>query len=612
MRAASRDAFVVHATCRPLRPNRSQDECHIRMLDFMHRWARALPSALALLLLLLAATAAMAAGPPFPDPVNDQAVYDTAGTLSAEAEIQLEELIDEIEVRTGAEIVVYTQLDSDISEDDNLGKAKALIDQWRIGRSGFDDGVVLLVGRDPDPGESRVSLFAGSGFLGAYADEDALTDIIDRSFVPSARAGDFDRATLETVQALDERMDGGGRDRLEMLRVANAGLGLIGAPLALLVSLGLAWRHWRRDGDDPELTDSPSILMAGPPAEMTPALATVVRNGTANQHSINTILAQLASTGRLSFRNLDQVSEARSDADPDPLTDPAVEVHAGAHDDRDLAPPELEAWERVRQHAGGSSLLTRDRLWQVNSLLDGSKRDLESAAVRIGWLARMPGRSITRMTAVGIGLAVLGAAAILVGISVPMSGAVLFGGALVLGGLGTAGFGQAMSQRTPQGAYVDAMLTAYRRTLRKTMDQARSFGEVIEQPEIARLADTPDKAVVWGMALGLHDEVVALLARGLEDQRQATGSPAGAYYPVWLGSSPGSSWSGAAAADMAGGVSYGSGSTFSGSAMPDIGGMFDALGSVGSTPPSSSSSSSGGGGFSGGGSSGGGGGSGSF
>jgi hypothetical protein len=167
-----------------------------------------------------------------------------------------------------------------------------------------------------------------------------------------------------------------------------------------------------------------------------------------------------------------------------------------------------------------------------------------------------------------------------------------------------------MSQRTKNGAYVDAMLTAYRRTLRKTMDQARSMGEVIEKPEIARLADTPDKAVVWGLALGLHSEVAAVLARGLEAQRQSTGSPSGAYYPLWLGSSSGSS-SAAFAGDMAGGVSYGSGSVFSGSAMPDIGGMFDALGSVGSTPPSSSSS-SGGGGFGGGGGGGGGGGSGSF
>ncbi|MBA2265854.1 MAG: TPM domain-containing protein, partial [Chloroflexi bacterium] len=407
----------------------------------MNRCARAVGAAL--VLTALAATATLAAGPPFPDPVNEQAVYDTADMLSTGAEVRLEGLIDGIETRTGAEIVVYTQPDSDITEDDNLDNAKALIDQWGIGRSGFDDGLVLLVGRDPDPGESRVSLYGGSGFLGAYANEDALTDIIDNSFVPAARAGDFDAAAISTLQALDERMDAGGRGRLELLRIANAGLGLIGAPLALVATLGLAWRRWRRDGDDPELTDSPSILMAGPPAEMTPALATVVQQGTASRHSINTILAELASTGRLTFRNLDQVSDARSDADADLLTDPAIEVHAGTHDDRQLAGPELEAWERIRQHAGGSGVLRRERLWEVDSLLDGSKHELEAAAVRIGWLARMPGPSIAAMTVLGIGIAIIGAVIILVGISVPMSGAVLFGGALVLGGIGTAGFGQA-------------------------------------------------------------------------------------------------------------------------------------------------------------------------
>ncbi len=574
----------------------------------MHRWARALPSALAIL--ACSAAAALGAGPPFPDPVDGRAVYDEADMYSAQTEATLETRIDAIEAETGAEIVVYTQHDPDISEDENLANAGALIDQWGIGRSGFDDGLVLMVALDPDPGQSRVSLFGGAGFLGAYANEDALTEIIDESFVPSARAGDFDAAVLRTVEALDERMDAGGRDRLETLRVMNAALGLVGAPLALVATLGGAWWKWRREGDDPELTDSPSILMAGPPAEMTPALATVVRNGTATGHSTNTILADLARTGRLSFHNLDQVSAARSDDDPDPLTDPAIEVHAGDHDDDELAGPESAAWERIREHAGGAGRLTRDRLWAVNSIVGRSKRELEAAAVKVGWLARMPGPSITRMVAVGVVLAVIGGGIIFVGITVPMSGAVMFGAALVLGGVGVIGFGTAMSQRTSQGAYVDAMLKAYRRTLQKTMEQARTFGEVVQQPEIARLADTPDKAVVWGMALGLHDEVASLLARGLEDQRQATGSPAGAYYPLWLGSSPGSSWSAASAGDMAGGVSYGSGSIFSGSAIPDIGGMFDALGSVGSTPPSSSSSS--GGGFSGGGSSGGGGGSGSF
>ena len=101
----------------------------------------------------------------------------------------------------------------------------------------------------------------------------------------------------------------------------------------------------------------------------------------------------------------------------------------------------------------------------------------------------------------------MAAASSTAGILIPMSGLVLVGGALVLGGLGTIGFGTAMSQRTDAGAYVDAMLTAYRRTLRKTMEQARDIGEVVKDPEVATLADTPDKAVVWGIALGLRDEV---------------------------------------------------------------------------------------------------------
>ena len=579
------------------------------MLQFMNRWARALPSALALLVLTAAAT--LAAGPPFPDPEADRAVYDEAGVLRPEVVADLEGRIDAVEAATGAEIVVYTQVDPGISEDANLAKAAALIDQWGIGRSGFDDGLVLLVGLEEDRVHGKVSLYGGSGFINQHIDEAELTGLIDSDFVPRAVDGDLGAATLDTIEAVQERM-APDTIPLTMARVANAALGLLGAPLALVVSLGGAWWTWRREGDDPELTDSPSILMAGPPAGMTPPLATVVRGGRADGHSTNTLLAELAQSGRLAFHNLDQVSDARSDADPDPLTDPAIELRPDGHDDDRLPRPQREAWAALKSLAGGSDRLSRERLWQVNAEMSRVRASLEEESVRLGWYGELPSKAIGRMSWRGIGIAVVGAGVVALGLILPMSGAVLFGAALLLGGVGTIGFGQAMSRRTSQGAYVDAMLKAYRRTLAKTMDQARTMGEVVEQPEVARLADTPDKAVVWGLALGLHDEVAALLARGLEEQRQATGSPAGAYYPLWLGSSPGSAWSGASAGDMSGGISEGSGSIFSGSAIPDIGGMFDALGSVGSTPPSSSSSSGGGGGFSGGGSSGGGGGSGSF
>jgi uncharacterized membrane protein YgcG len=576
------------------------------MLRIMHRWARALPSALALL--ALTPLVALAAGPPFPDPVDDQSVYDTAGMLDDTEIAEIEALIDGMEAEIGAEMVVYTQDAPDISEDQNLENARALVDQWGIGRSGFDDGVVLMVALDPDPGQSRVSLFGGSGFISSYASESDLQSIIDETFVPLAVGGQRDRAIVETVDEVTSRASPEAQAQLETARQINAAIGIIGAPLALVGTIGWAWWAWRREGDDPDLIDSPSILMAGPPADMTPALATVVREGRANQHTVNTLLAELASSGRISFENLDRVRGVHSDDEPDPVNDPAIVVHRDGNR-ASIAGPENEAWDNIRRLAGDEDRLTRERLWRLNSNLGPVKGTVEHDAVKLGWLARMPGPSIGRMTGLGIGIAVIGAGVTGFGIYLPMSGAVLVGAALVLGGIATIGFGRAMSQRTDAGAYVDAMLTAYRRTLRKTMEQARSMGEVVEQPEIAKLADSPDKAVVWGMALGLHDEVAAVLARGLEDQRQATGSPAGAYYPVWMGSSPSSAWSGATAT---GGLTMGSGSAFSDSAMPDIGGMFDALGSVGSSPPSSSSSSSGGGGFSGGGGGGGGGGSGSF
>jgi hypothetical protein len=192
------------------------------------------------------------------------------------------------------------------------------------------------------------------------------------------------------------------------------------------------------------------------------------------------------------------------------------------------------------------------------------------------------------------------------GLTLPMSGATLLGAALALAGLATIGFGLAMSKRTQNGAIVDAMLKAYRRTLHKTLEQARSMTEVVADDTVRLLADTPDKAVVWGFALGLHRDVSEVLKRGLEDARDGRSSGP-AYYPYWMSSSSGSG--GVAFAGQPGGsIAYGSGSLFSGSGMPDFGSMFSALGSVGSTPPSSQSS----GGFGGGGSSGGGGASGSF
>lgn len=49
-------------------------------------------------------------GPPFPPPEPNRAVYDQAEILSPETEAWAEATIDAIEERTGAEVVVYTQV----------------------------------------------------------------------------------------------------------------------------------------------------------------------------------------------------------------------------------------------------------------------------------------------------------------------------------------------------------------------------------------------------------------------------------------------------------------------------------------------------------------------
>ncbi len=536
---------------------------------------------------------------PFPDPVVGQAVYDPAGALDADIEQVLEAKIDAIEARSGAEIAIYVQVDPSATPDSNLAAAQALLDQWGVGREGFDDGLVFLISFEPGLQHGQAHYYAGAGFLRGYLSQGDLQALFDEVILPAAGQGQVGGGLIAALDAVDAAITPDATARLNLLRQVNGVIGIIGAPLALLVIVGIVFFAWRREGDDPEVLDSPSILMAGPPADMTPPLATVVRQGKATRHSMNTLLMELASTGRMAFQNLDQAGKVKSDDEPNPLLDPAIELMETAPREGRMGAAERGAWELIRQQALGGTTISRERLWELNGVLEPIRSGLEDDVVRLGWFTRRPSTLITRWSFIGIGEMLLGGLFVFGGFVIPMSGLTLLGAATGVGGLVTWAIGQAMSQRTPNGAYVDAMLKAYRRTLQKTMEQARSMEQVVADPTVKTLADTPDKAVVWGFALGLHDEVADVLRRNLEDQAKDPSSATGSYYPLWLGSSPSSFGS----EGMAGG------SIFSGSGVPDIGGMFSAVGSIGSSPPSSSS---GGGGFGGGGSSGGGGGGGSF
>ena len=98
--------------------------------------------------LLLAAPALAAsppAGPPYPNAVTGQRVYDYAGIFRPDTITEAQSIIDGIESRTGAQVAVYTQLNPG---SDTLDKANAdalaLMNQWGVGRKGFDDGLVIM------------------------------------------------------------------------------------------------------------------------------------------------------------------------------------------------------------------------------------------------------------------------------------------------------------------------------------------------------------------------------------------------------------------------------------------------------------------------------------
>ena len=115
--------------------------------------------------------------------------------------------------------------------------------------------------------------------------------------------------------------------------------------------------------------------------------------------------------------------------------------------------------------------------------------------------------------------------------------------------------------------------------------------QVVDEAGLTWL-DTPDQAVVWGTALGLQGDIEAVLPAQPRGPQGGTVLGVVALLPglvpdrerLVLRELPASGGSGA--------------SLFSGSAVPDLGGMMSAIGTIGNSPASSGS---GGGGFGGGG-----------
>lgn len=137
-------------------------------------------------------------------------VVDTAEILSPAAADSITALLREHEAKTGDQIAVLTLpgLDGESIED----FAQRVFDGWRLGQTGRDNGVLIVVASE----DRRMRIQVGYGL------EDPLTDlaagrIIRNVMTPRFREGDYDGGITDGVQAILDVLTGQGEPPAETL-----------------------------------------------------------------------------------------------------------------------------------------------------------------------------------------------------------------------------------------------------------------------------------------------------------------------------------------------------------------------------------------------------------
>jgi uncharacterized membrane protein YgcG len=537
-----------------------------------------------LLLLSVGAVAATSppAGPPYPDAVTGQRVYDYAGIFSPGAVAEAEQTIKTIEARTGAQVAIYTQVKPqsdtlELANDDAL----ALMNQWGVGRKGFDDGLVILFDMQGNLQHGQVSLYAGSGFKATYLTNADRQAIFDNDMKPLLVDGNFDGAMAKALADVDTAATPQHADELSRARILNSLVGFGAVILAALLIVVVFYR-WYTHGRDPIYVDDNSVLMPAPPDGLTPAMATLVMDDRTSSRTVSAAMVDLAARGLLRFQQDSEFLVKKTSIGVTGQT--AV-----------ITTPEADLFVAIGQAVGPDGFVPTSAGRKLLPAIGQFKSDLEWLAVQKGWLTGKP----TRVVGVWIAVAIAeGAAAIPLFIwtfLLDASGGFLGGGALLVAAIITGLTAWFMPCRTRLGAMLRAMLAAYKRTLQYTMAQSGSMDEVVQRRALPWVT-TPDAAMAWGVALGLSAEIEMVLGRTVSAS-QASGRQVG-WYPLWFYSS---GYSGG----FGGGGGGGGSGLFSASAVPDIGSMMSSLGSIGATGGSGGGSFGGGGGGGGGGAGGG-------
>lgn len=153
--------------------------------------------ACAVALLLIPTAAAFSTEVPY----LSRRVTDLAGILSPATVSSLEALLKAHEDSTSNQVAVLTitSLDGEPIEQYSI----RVVDEWKLGQKGKDNGVLLLVARD----DRKVRIEVGRGLEGDLPDI-TCGSIIRKQILPPFKEGDYDAGVTDGVRSILDAIHG--------------------------------------------------------------------------------------------------------------------------------------------------------------------------------------------------------------------------------------------------------------------------------------------------------------------------------------------------------------------------------------------------------------------
>jgi uncharacterized protein len=128
-------------------------------------------------------------------------VTDLTGTLSGGAVARIEAKLADLEAKKGSQVavlIVPTTQPEDLEQ-----YSIRVVDAWKLGRKGIDDGALLIVAKD----DRRVRIEVGQGLEGALPDAIA-NRIVSEAITPHFKVGDYDGGVEKGIDRMISVING--------------------------------------------------------------------------------------------------------------------------------------------------------------------------------------------------------------------------------------------------------------------------------------------------------------------------------------------------------------------------------------------------------------------